>query len=348
MGPSLSILSDPPDPPTAVGLIAGAGRLPVLIADGLRKRGHPVHGLGLGGQYEPELPAMCESFREVGILRIGSWGRTLRKMDIHHAVMVGRVDKAKLMHDPWRLVRTVPDMRTIIGWYRHLRHDKRSYAVLAAVADELDRNGVSLIDSTAPIPDDLADAGVMTSKKPSRELDADIRFVWPLLAQVLRLDIGQAVAVRERDIVAVEAVEGTDRMVQRAGRICRGRPWTLCKGARAGHDRRSDVPTVGPRTIEMLAANGGRCLALAAGDVIMIDKAMMIDMADKLGVSIVGVPVSYGTSMPDSVVPAGTSQGSSHVAPGAARQYAAAGSSNGHTQASYSTAVSTSTPTTAR
>lgn len=115
MTPSLSILADPPPPPTAIGLIAGGGRLPILVAEGLREAGHPVHGLGLLGQYEPELPALCESFRYVGLLRVGSWGRILSRMDIHHAVMVGRVDKAKLMHDPLRLVRNTPDLRTVVA-----------------------------------------------------------------------------------------------------------------------------------------------------------------------------------------------------------------------------------------
>jgi DUF1009 family protein len=287
---SLTILPDPPPPPTPVGLIAGGGRLPILIARGLRDAGHPVHALGLSHQYEPELPGMCTSFREVGVLRVGTWGRALREVGVRHAIMVGRVDKAKLMHDPFRMIKNIPDLRTVIAWYRHLRHDRRSYAVLGAIAEELDRCGVALMDSTAPIPDQMAHAGLMTRRGPTPEQKADINFVWPLLTQTLRLDIGQSIAVRERDVIAVEAVEGTDRMIERVGQICRSKSWTLCKGARAGHDRRSDVPTVGVKTLENLHAAGGRCLALAAGDVIMLDKAKMIDLAEELGVVIVGIP----------------------------------------------------------
>ena len=290
MTPSLSILPDPPPPPTAVGLIAGGGRLPILVAEGLRESGHPIHGLGLYGQYEPELPDLCTSFRDVGLLRVGSWGRILAKMGVRHAVMVGRVDKAKIMHDPLRLVRNVPDVRTAVAWFRHLRHDRRSSAVLAAIAEELERRGVSLLDSTAPIPDHLAVEGVMTRTKPSSLQRSDIEFVWPLLAELLRLDIGQSIAVRERDVIAVEAVEGTDRMIERVSAVCRAKGWTLCKGARAGHDRRSDVPTVGLQTIENLAAHGGGCLAIAAGDVIMVDRDEMLARADELGIAVVGVP----------------------------------------------------------
>ena len=203
--------------------------------------------------------------------------------------MVGRIDKAKLMYGfPWTIIHNLPDWRTTLTWFRHLRHDRRSHAVLAAIADELSRSGVHLIDSTAPITESMATAGVMTSRQPTAQQRADIAFAWPLLSQTLRLDIGQAIAVRDRDIIAVEAVEGTDRMIERAGVLCRATGWTLCKGARAGHDRRSDVPTVGPQTVENLYKHGGRCLALAAGDVIMIDKLELLDLADTLGVSILG------------------------------------------------------------
>lgn len=288
--PALTILPVPPPPPTPVGLIAGGGRLPVLIAQGLRDAGHIVHGLGLANQYEAELPALCSSFREVGVLRVGTWGRALSRLGVRHAIMVGKIDKAKLMHDPMRLLRNIPDWRTMNAWYKHLRHDRRSHAVLSAIAEELDRCGVALLDSTTPIPDQMATAGVMTRTQPTPEQRGDIEFVWPLLTQTLRLDIGQAIAVRERDVIAVEAVEGTDRMIERVGGLCKAKGWTLCKGARAGHDRRSDVPTVGVTTIENIHKHGGGCLCLAAGDVIMVDKRRMLALADELGMSIVGVP----------------------------------------------------------
>lgn len=311
MVPSLSILPDPPPPPTPIGLIAGGGRLPILVAEGLRAGGHPVHGLGLMGQYDAELPGLCNSFRDVGLLRVGSWGRALNRIGVRHAVMVGRVDKAKIMHDPLRLIRNVPDVRTVVAWFKHLRHDRRSSAVLAAVAEELERRGVSLIDSTAPIPDHIATAGVMTRTQPTAQQRSDVEFVWPLLAELLRLDIGQSIAVRERDVIAVEAVEGTDRMIERVSVVCRAKGWTLCKGARAGHDRRSDVPTVGIQTIERMAEHGAGCLAVAAGDVIMLDRDKMLDRADELGIAIIGVPVAQPSVRRASdsgihVIPSGT------------------------------------------
>ncbi len=290
----LTILPDLPPPPVSIGLIAGGGQLPVIIARSLRSTGHPIHCLGLSGQWEPELPTLCSSFREVGVLRVGSWGKLLGRMGVRHAIMVGKVDKAKLMHDPFRAVRNIPDLRTIIGYYKYMRKDARSHALLNAIAEELDRNGVALLDSTSPISEELSTPGVMTRRQPTAMQRADFEFAWPMLMQIMRLDIGQAVAVRELDIIAVEAVEGTDRMIQRAGQLCRAKGWTLCKGSRPGHDRRSDVPTIGVRTIENLHAAGAGCLALAAGDCIMIDKKRVIDAADALNVAIVGIPTAFG------------------------------------------------------
>ncbi|HBS28190.1 MAG TPA: DUF1009 domain-containing protein [Phycisphaerales bacterium] len=281
------ILPDPPAPPEPLGLIAAGGRLPIIVARGMASHGHPVHALGFRGLFPDELPALCAQFREVGALRIGSWGRMLRRMGVRYAVMVGRVDKS-LLND-WRIVlRNSPDLRAV--WmYLRTRRDRRSHAILGAIARELERDGVMLIDSTAHIGDQMAQFGVMTARRPSPGQMADIDLGWPLLQEMLRLDIGQAIAVRERDVVAVEALEGTDRMIERAGQLTRANAWSLLKGARAGHDRRSDVPTVGPDTITNLHRAGGRCLAIAAGDVIMVDRHDTLALADRLGVAVIGV-----------------------------------------------------------
>lgn len=272
-----------------IGLIAGSGRLPILIAEGIRAGGGRVVAVGFAGQYEPDLPGLCDRFRPVGLLRIGQWARTLRRFGATDAIMVGGVDKSKLMHDPFRLVRRIPDVRTLALWYRRLRHDRRSPAILAAVAEELGRAGVTLIDSTLPIAEHLADPGVMTRRQPTDAQRADIEFAWPVLLASARLGVGQAIAVREKDVIAVEAVEGTNAMIARAGDMCRRGGWTLLKGAGPGHDRRADVPTVGPETVRALAAARAGCAALEAGGVIILDKPATLALADELGVAIVGV-----------------------------------------------------------
>ncbi|MHC4990317.1 MAG: LpxI family protein [Planctomycetota bacterium] len=277
----------PPERPP-IGLIAGQGRLPLLVAEGVRKHGARVCCVGLRGQYDDALPELCDAFAPAGLVRLGRWIRLLRRWEVQQAIMVGRVAKTR-MHDPWRLFRYVPDWRAVNLWYRHLRHDRRNAAVLGAVADALAEEGIELIDSTAYIPDHLATAGVMTRTRPSATQSSDVEFGWPLLERLVELDIGQAIAVRDRDTIAVEAVEGTDSMIERAGSLCRAAGWTLLKTASPRHDMRADVPTIGVQTVERLAAAGGRCVALGVGRVILIDKPAVLAAADRTGVAIVGM-----------------------------------------------------------
>ena len=271
-----------------IGLIAGQGQLPVIVAQGIRASGRRVACIGLRDQFAPELPALCDDFAEAGVIQLGRWLRLARKFGITEAVMVGRVAKAR-MHDPFRMFRQLPDWRAIDLWYRKLRHDRRSATLLTVLAEDLAKEGLVLIDSTTYIPDHMASEGVMTRTQPSPEQRGDIEFGWPLLKQVGSLDIGQAIAVREKDVIAVEAVEGTDRMIQRAGELCRRKGWTLLKTARPGHDMRADVPTIGVATIESMYKAGGGCIAVGVGRVILVDRPAVLAAADRLGIAVVGV-----------------------------------------------------------
>lgn len=279
-----------------IGVIAGGGRLPLLVAEGARTAGRAVIGVGLRDQFDPALRAKCDRFHTAGIVQIGRWIRLLRREGVREAIMVGGVQKSR-MHDPWRLVRQLPDLRAALLWYRRLRHDRRNHALLAAVADELASSGITIIDSTTYIQEQLAAPGVMGRVRPSREAQGDVDFGWPLLERVVELDIGQSMAVRDRDVVAVEAVEGTDALIDRAGSLCRAKGWTLLKTAKTTHDMRADVPTVGVQTIERLAAAGARCLGLGAGRVIMVDRPSVIATADRLGIALVGVAPGIGAGL---------------------------------------------------
>ena len=274
--------------PSIVGLIAGQGLLPVLVARGMHAAGRRVCCVGLRDQFDATLPGACDEFHPAGIVQIGKWIRTFRRWGVHEAVMVGRVAKIR-MHDPFRLLRQLPDWRAINLWYRQLRHDRRNAAVLAAVADELARNGITLIDSTTYIPDHLAAPGTMGRVKPSAQQQADIDFAWPLLLRAVEIGIGQSIAVRERDVIAVEAVEGTDAMIDRAGALCRVKGWVLLKTASGGHDMRADVPTIGVETIEHAAQAGCGCIAVGVGRVILIDMPSVLAAADRMGIAVVGL-----------------------------------------------------------
>jgi hypothetical protein len=270
-----------------LGLIAGQGILPLLVAAGARRAGRRVVCVGLRDQYDSALPALCDTFDSAGIIQLGRWVRLLRRGCVREAIMVGRVAKVRI-HDPWRLLRQLPDWRAARVWYRRLRHDRRNAVLLAAVADELADAGVMLIDSTTFIPDQLAHEGTMTSRGPDPGQRSDLEFGWPLLEQLVELHVGQSMAVRDRDVLAVEAIEGTDRMIDRAGELCRARGWSLLKTSARNHDRRADVPTIGVQTIERAAAAGCRCMAVGAGRVLLLDKPAVIAAAERLGVCLVG------------------------------------------------------------
>lgn len=275
----------------SIGLIAGEGRLPILVARGMRAQGHRVCCVAFRGHFDPELPTHCDEFRQVGVYRIGSWIRRLRRWNAGEAVMVGRVAKTR-MHDPLRLVRELPDWRAVWLWYRRLRHDRRDQAVLAAVIDELHRGGIDLVDSTTYIPDHMASPGTMGRIEPNAQQQGDVQFGWPMLQRTTDMDIGQSMAVRDRDVIAVEAVEGSDRMIERAGSLCRSRGWTFLKTSGSEHDPRADVPSVGVSTVEALAEAGAGCMALGVGRVILIDRPQVLAAADEAGIAVVGVDPS--------------------------------------------------------
>ena len=272
-----------------LGLIAGEGRLPVLVARGMRAQGARVACVAFRGHADPELQSLCEHFEEVSLYRPSAWIRRLRRWGAHDAVMVGGVSKSRMMHDPWRLLRDIPDWRAVRVWYRRLRHDKRDRALLAAVAEELSHAGIEIIDSTTHIAEHMAGSGQLGSVAPTAGQTSDITFGWSLVQTSADIGIGQAMAIREGDVLAVEAAEGTAAMIKRAGELCRISGWVLLKNASADHDRRADVPTIGVETIEQLAAAGGGAVAVGAGRVILLEQDLVLAAADKAGIAVVGM-----------------------------------------------------------
>jgi DUF1009 family protein len=274
--------------PNVVGLIAGGGRLPFMVAAGARRRGLRVVCVGLAGYVEEPLAGEVDAFHPVAVARPGSWIRKLRKHGVTRAVMVGQVTKSHLF-TPWRILRYLPDWRAFRIYYWRLRGKSiQTDTLLSALAEELASGGVVLENSTMYCEEYLAEAGVMTRHKPGTQIEHDIEFGWPLAKKLGELDIGQAIAVKEREVIAVEAIEGTKEMIKRAGQFCKAGGWTLIKTAKPAQDVRFDVPCVGPETIRDLAAGGGRCLVVEAGKTLIIDKPQTIALADQLGIAMVG------------------------------------------------------------
>jgi hypothetical protein len=273
-----------------LGLIAGEGVFPILVARGARAAGRKVVCTAFAGHAWPDLQAECDEFHWVGVLRCGDWIRHLRRSGIEQAIMVGRVNKAHL-YDRWRYFRYIPDWRTARLFWRIVRRDKRPQAVFRALIDELASAGITLVDSTQYCPDHLATPGVMTRRQPSAAQWADIHFGYQRCETISKLDIGQSIAVLDRDVIAVEAIEGTNAMIERAGKLCRIGGWTLIKMS-TNQEMRVDVPTIGVTTLEKLAAARAGCLVLEPGRTIMLEKPKVLELADKLKIAIVGYDVN--------------------------------------------------------
>jgi DUF1009 family protein len=191
------------------------------------------------------------------------------------------------MYGRFRLLRYLPDWTTIRLWFL-VAADKRNDTLLRAAADEMQRKGVTLSNSVEFCSDHMAGPGVMTRTRPSASQLRDAEFGWRIAKELGRLDIGQSVAVKEQEVIAVEAIEGTDDMIRRAGSLCRSGGWMLVKVAKPKQDMRFDVPTVGVNTIENLHANGATMVVIEAGKTLMIDREKVIAAADRVGMVLMG------------------------------------------------------------
>ncbi|MEJ2701030.1 MAG: UDP-2,3-diacylglucosamine diphosphatase LpxI [Sedimentisphaerales bacterium] len=274
--------------PGVLGLIAGDGRLPFLVAGGAKRAGLKVVCVGLGETAQKSLANEVDVFYPVAVARPGGWIRKLRRHGVTRTIMVGHVAKGRLF-TPWRIVRYLPDWRAFRIYYWRLRNKSRlTDTLLCAVADELATGGIILENSTMYCKEHLASAGLMTRTHVRPSVEEDIEFGWKIVKKLGELDIGQAIAVKEKEVVAVEAIEGTAEMIERAGRFCRSGGWTLIKVSKPQQDMRFDVPCVGAETIKSLAENRGKCLVVEAEKTIILDKPQTIELADKLGIAILG------------------------------------------------------------
>jgi UDP-2,3-diacylglucosamine hydrolase len=276
------------DDVTPLGLIAGEGELPRLVARGARAAGRRIAVVALRGSADPGLRELADRFCWRGVVQLGRWIRALRRAGCREVIMAGRVRKAQMFAGPrWlQYLRYLPDLTSIRVWYVHAR-DKRNDSLLGAVADELARRGLTLIDSTRYCPEALAPAGVLTPGEPPRRILDDAEFAWPLAREIARLDIGQAVAVKEREIIAVEAIEGTDQLIARAGALCPQGGWTLVKLAKPNQDMRFDVPTIGPQTIENLHAARAAGLVVEAGKTILLERERLLALAAQHHIAVI-------------------------------------------------------------
>ncbi|MBX3449160.1 MAG: UDP-2,3-diacylglucosamine diphosphatase LpxI [Planctomycetaceae bacterium] len=274
--------------PRRVGLIAGAGRFPIVFAREATRQGFDVHCVGLMGSSSPDLGEFCQTYREVPLARLGTVIRTFKRLRTRELVMAGKVEKTSLFQ-PWRILRLLPDWRTLHMWFRYAAKDKKDDTLLLAVIREFERDGLHFGSALDFCPELLVKHGFLTRKRPTEAQWRDIRFGWQLAKEMGRLDVGQSVIVNDCAVMAVEAIEGTDRAIRRAGELCRRGGFTVVKVAKPQQDRRFDVPTVGMQTIQTMHESGGRVLAIEAGETILLDEPEVVELADKLGITIIAV-----------------------------------------------------------
>jgi UDP-2,3-diacylglucosamine hydrolase len=279
-------------PPEKIGLVAGWGRFPVLVAQSLKARGHAVYCVGLRNHADPELAAICDGFLAAGVARFATHVRYFRRHGITRATLAGKLFKDKLLFGRWGWLSLVPDWRTFRAFapmFIWRQHDRRDDTLLSVVCHDFARDGIIMTPATDLAPQLLAQPGQLTRRAPTAAQWQDIEFGWKLAKEIGRLDIGQSVTVKGRAVIAVEALEGTDRCIRRSGELCPQGGFTVVKVAKPQQDMRFDVPTVGVLTVESMVAARASVLAIEARKTIIVDEAEVVALADKHGVAIVAL-----------------------------------------------------------
>ena len=265
-------------PPDSIGLIAGKSQFPLLFAQAARAAGRRVVAVAIQGETQPELAGLVDELTWIKLGQLGKLIKTFQRAGVSQAVMCGGVSKPRMFSD------LKPDLKALllINKLRHLADDGILRTLARVLADE----GVEIVASHELVPDLLAKPGQYTRRGPDQAEQADAKLGWQLASELGKLDIGQAVVVKGRAVVAVEAMEGTDETMARAGGLSK-QGFVVAKIARPNQDMRFDVPLVGLETVEALARAGGTALALEAGRTFLIDRDAIVRFADSNNLSII-------------------------------------------------------------
>ena len=278
-----------------IGLIAGNGRFPFLVLDAARSLGYEVTVVAIREETDPAMEAAVggtgAGFHWVSLGQLGRCITVLKEAGVVRALMAGQVRHNKLFAG------VIPDL-TLLSVLRRLR-TRNTDALISAVADVLGEHGIELVDSTVFLEPLLAREGVLTARVPTVAERGELEFGYGMADAIAALDIGQTVVVKERAVVAVEAMEGTDEVIARAGRLA-GPGATVIKVAKPNQDMRFDVPVIGMPTIEALRAARAAVLSIDAGRTLVLDGDRVFAAADDAGMAVVGrapAPASAETSL---------------------------------------------------
>ncbi len=269
-----------PGLPSPIGLIAGGGQFPLLFAEAARARGRRVVAVAHVNETLPELEQQADVTCWVKLGQLGRIIKYFRQEGVGETVFAGTITKTRIFHD------VLPDFKGLTLWNKiDIRLDD---AILRAVAQTLEEEGIRVIASTCYLDHLFFPQGLLSRKKPSTAQMEDIRFGWSIARAVGRLDIGQCVVVRDRSVLAVEAIEGTDAAIRRGGELA-GSGAVVVKLKKPDQDFRFDLPATGEKTIATLAAVKGAVLAVEAGQSLLFDRAAMVRAADRAGIVVIGL-----------------------------------------------------------
>lgn len=262
-----------------LGLIAGNGRFPFLVAAAARRRGRRVVVVAIREEAAPELEREVDELHWVGLGQLGKAIAVLRGAGAREAMMAGQVKHRQIFAD------IVPDLKLMAVLARLAF--KNTDSLIGGVADALESEGIRLISSVALLEDQLATPAAMTRRKPDRAARADVAYGVRIARALGALDLGQTVVVKDRAAVALEAMEGTDEVIRRAGRIA-GPGTTVVKLAKPRQDLRFDVPVVGPGTLAAMAEAGAATLAVEARRTLLLEREEFLAQAERQGLAVWG------------------------------------------------------------
>lgn len=280
-----------------IGIIAGWGRFPVAVAEAIRRRGGRTAILSIRDHADAALEPLADVHGQVGIAQLGGAIDFFRGHGVTRATMAGKVHKTKLFgRNAW--LHHLPDWQALVTFWPHFisrRRDNRDDSLLTAISTAFDAAGIRICPATDFAPELLASEGVLVGRPLTAAARADVAFGWRLAKELGRLDIGQTVVVKNQAPLALEAIEGTDECIRRAGRLCASGGMVVVKVAKPRQDLRFDMPTIGRGTLESLRAAGATVLAIEAGRTILVDPDELTAFASRSGITITSLHDDAGS-----------------------------------------------------
>ncbi len=281
-------IDHPTDDEEPLAIIAGWGNYPLAVAEALKKQNRRIVGIGIVDHADPRLAEYCEQFDWIGIGGIGKAIRLCKRWGVRQAIMAGKLHKVLYYQPQWWLKHR-PDWKCLKTFYPQLLGlaDRKDDTLLSALVKAFAAEGIAFQNVVDIAPNLLVPAGHVAGKPLTTKQQKDVEFGWQIAKALGGLDIGQSVCIKNQTVIAVEAIEGTDICIRRGGELCTSGGMTIVKVAKPSQDMRFDVPTVGLKTLETIAAAGGSVLAIEAGKTILLDQQEFAAVARRLNVSVV-------------------------------------------------------------